>query len=265
MRYLISAVIISIILMGCGKKQKDVDPKTGLTPENYDLMKAINDDFQDLSAAVALGVGTGSTDGPSEKVSVMAKMIRDGGCSEGTRGTVLDGEVVNAWSADYVMGAEASCPLQINRTWDYVVNPNREWSISHSIKINNSDFKNQAVVESFTLSNGQLTVKKTNGGSNYLVEGGMNITNFVVKGAGLLVASMSTDQQYTAGHVGGGTINFNISSRTGFRAKLVMTFRTGRATTYRINGYNVEQGVVDELFSSFGLEQIRDRSQKMLY
>jgi hypothetical protein len=263
MRYLILLAFISAFLTGCpGKKNEDVNPKTGFTPEHYAMVKEINEGFRDLGTAVALGV-EGKTTGPNDKVSKMAELIKDAGCKEDNKDEPAEDFKTN-FTKTYSVGASGSCPVRIHKWWDYTGdNQNRIWNFTHKIDSGSSDFRDTSVVESFAIHKGQLTVQ--NRTSSQKVDGFLNYSNFVVKGVGLLTSSLKLSSNYTTGRTGGGSLTFQLNSRKEFKAKVMITWHTGRATTYRINGYNVERNVVDDLFSSYGLEKIKDRSVNMLY
>jgi hypothetical protein len=263
MRYLTSTIVVLTLLTGCGGKKKDadVDPKTGLTSKQYDQMKTINESFTNIDSAISVASkGTNST---NEKVSKLADMLKANGCREEGKPEPTESYTSN-WKAAYSLGA-GGCPLKITKDWDYNGNNTRRtWVYRHNVETQFGDFRDTSEIESFAVQHADLIVNNQSGG-NQTVTGNYQYSNFVVRDIGLLTASLRTDQRYTVGRSGGGTVTFRLNSRKDLKVKLDVTFRSGRPTSYRINGYDVQPDVVNELFSSFGIMQVKARSEKMLY
>lgn len=263
MRYLTSIALVTALITGCGgnKKDDDVDPNTGLTDKQYEMMKAINDSFLNIDSAVTMVSKNGTSN--NEKVQKLAELLKSNGCKES--GKNEPAETFNSnWKANYTMGSNGGCPLKITKDWDYNGDSlRRTWVYSQQINTQFGDFRDTSEVESLTIDRANMIV--TNRSGSQTVDGTFQYTNFVVRDIGLLTGMMRTNQTYSMNRTGGGTIDFRLNSRKDLRVKLLIDFRTGRATTYRINGHQVQPAVVDELFSSFGIMQVKARSEKMLY
>ena len=119
MRSLIILSLITGFLTGCsGKKKRGVDPNTGLTADEYNSVKAINDSFGDLNQAVDIGtIPRPKTAVPSEKALEMGKLIAAASCQ-------VDGERTppkhtdHNWDQTHAVSG-ADCPLKISYEWHF--------------------------------------------------------------------------------------------------------------------------------------------------
>jgi hypothetical protein len=78
-----------------------------------------------------------------------------------------------------------------------------------------------------------------------------------------VAANIRTEQNYGAVR-GGGRIDMVIESFKQFKVNVFISWATGRTPIFKINNKTVDQKDVHDLFSSFRLLELIDRSQKML-
>lgn len=261
MRSLFFPLAAIVFLASCqGGQQKATN--AGLSDDTYNKLKTINEGLADNKEAIRVAFEgfhpESVTSAPSQKVLKMAELIHKGNC---TRTVKEPAEAYDrSWTgAHEVSGAE--CPMNLKQNWSFDTR-NRTWTIvADSFTAKSSEFQKESLIQSYTVSDGFLTV--SSGPTSQKITGTINYFNFKVTGIGNVAANIRTEQNYT-GSRGGGRLEFNIDSFKNFKVNVVITWSTGRTPIFRVNGKTVDQKDVEDLFSSFQLMELIDRSQKML-
>ena len=263
MRALIILTLFTAFLTSCsGGKKKGVDPNTGLTKDEYNVLKAINDSFSDVDQAVDISTKPLTAD-PSEKAQELAKMIPAGGCrADGPK--TAPHNVDHNWDVSRTVNG-ASCPLEINHDWHFSGDSqSRRYTYNKRFKTTTRDFFDASKLEAYQINNAKFTV--INKTAIQTLEGDLNYVSFQVKDVGLVTAGLKTSQSYNSSRKGGGNLIFQlINTRKKVRVTVKISWYTGRSDIYSVNGTVVGLNVIEDLFSAYELMEIKARSANLLY
>lgn len=261
MRIFIPVLLLTAFITSCsGGDEKDIDPMTGLTKEDYAQAKLINDAIEDVRTAVNIGMNRLTPEGgpPSEKAIELSKGINKSNCN------LTEYEPADRYDTDW--GGEksatgTSCPLRAIQKWNFK-NSTRRLEFSEQFAAQSEDFKKKSVAESFAIEKGYIDGDSTD--SAQRVYGRASFSNIYIQGVGLVAAELTASQEGVSGRTKGQML-FELQSRAKLYVRVDVTWFTGRPPQYRINGTTVTETVAQELFSAFGLKEMIDRLAKVRY
>lgn len=236
---------------GCGNKKA-----SDLNSDQKDLLKAINESFGDTERAVQKAFAKSAHISSAEKVQKLAGYIVSSGCERKFESDEPISETYTRdWNANQTVKA-TTCQVALDQKVKYQ-HSNRQFSMVEVFS-STKDFKKESLVQSYTVE-GSLTSR--NEGTRTRIQGLFTFKNFKVDKLGLINVRIQTSQSYT-GAVGGGSITLTMQARNlNHTASVIWT--EGRPHIYRVDGQKVDEKDLMELFSSYGMLEIIDRSQKM--
>lgn len=259
MRSLLFLAAAIWILASCNGVKNPEAGNTDLSADTYNKLKTINEGMADNEQAIRLAFNGFQPDAaPSEKVQKLAEMIHNGNCTRSVR------EPAEAYDHNWSGLQEVngtSCPLALKQNWSFDAR-NRTWKVNSDVFVASSAaYQKESPIQSYSVTDGFLAVTETTSG--HRVTGTINYYNFRVTGIGVVAANIRTEQNYGAVR-GGGRIDMVIESFKQFKVNVFISWATGRTPIFKINNKTVDQKDVQDLFSSFHLLELIDRSQKML-
>ncbi len=264
MRALIILTLFTAFLTSCsGGKKKGVDPNTGLTTEEYDTLKAINDSFSDLDQAVEIGTSRPIiTAAPSEKAQELSKPISEGGCqADGPR--VPPSHTDRNWDVTRTVRG-VSCPIEIGHEWHFNGDSQRRnFTYKKRYRALTRDFLEMSRLQAYQIDRAEFTV--INKTAMQTLDGQLNYATFQVKDVGQVVAGIKTTQSYSSTRKGGGNLIFQLYTRKKVKVTVKVSWYTGRSDIYSVNGTVVGLNVIEDLFSAYELMEIKARSANLLY
>jgi len=262
MQALIILALFSALITGCsGKKDKNVDERTGLTDEEYAKMMNINQTLTDLDLAVSLSRPPALM---NEKVEKMSDSMKAANCRHEGSANPIEKYDVNWTPPSHIVGG-AGCPIELKTDWSTTANSiDRVWTFKKEIKVTNEAFGKEANLKSLGIV-GTIEVKRSASGADQDVRIEVVYNNLTTHAEGQVLASIKSPRMRFNGRRGSGTVTFNLQTRNNLKVKLEIFLTPSRPARYRINGTNVDEFVVTELFSAFKPDEIKARFEKMLY
>ncbi len=256
MRSIVVFGLILPVLISCGNEGKRLG--TGLTENEYEFFRSINISLSETHAAINLASSgfTALAATPSEKVVKMADRFKASGCYQNGRLFEENFHMSFAHSREFKGGGNCPISLLQNRTFE---KDRGVWTISDHMNTYH-EFHNEVLVQSVSVT-GFMSVIGNASLNQTKIRGLIDFKNFKVRDVGLIQVRIETDQAY-AGANGNGTIFMTVAARNGMRAEVSVTWNRTKVF-YRINNREVDRMTIDELFSSYGLKEMMDRSTKM--
>lgn len=264
MRFPLGFILMTLLLTSCaGKNNKKINSDTGLTESEFQQVQLINDSVADVARAMQLAFESRVMDRPSEKATQLSKMIDPGDCTYVPMRPPSN-KYDHTWAGTgSIVGSR--CPVQFTDQIEYTNVENRRSFkiVERSFVATGENFQKESALVSYSIRNGSLEWTKSNGNMQQ-IKGQFEYNNFRVKGVGVVFATISTLQKYS-GPRGQGQLSFKLQTRTQLRIHLDVRWTAGRTPIYRINGAEVDEIVVHELFSSFPLNELMEYSRGMRY
>lgn len=253
-RLLASLVAVLFLAVSCGGKKNPLSGKDALDEDDVALLTYINVVQEDSLAAVEDAQRFAPA--VSDKVQKMSDLIEAGNC---TFIKQLPGDRYDQdWSGRVEVQGDSSCPVVSKRSWVYQ-HARGEWTMNEVYVNKNDEYKKLDAVLTKNLT-GSMTVRRPP--NRVSITGEFKYSNFQISEIGRIEATIATKQEYQR-NSGGGEVTMEMTVNGERKYVVEIRLNQNMNATYKINNHNSEKKMVAELFSSFGLLEIVDRSGKM--
>jgi hypothetical protein len=264
MRFLNSPMIGVCLLtaagvIGCGKNLDFLrNSDTGLTQNQYELLKTINVAQVDQEDAFHIAFGDDYRPRVSDKAQRMAKLMDLSRCPGHSFVPPSTGFGAS-WQGHQEVSGSETCPVYLWRVWSYA-RDRRTWSFQENFtNLRSAEFRklNRMSRRSAT---GSLSVRAIPGGET--VSGRIVYSAFELDGIGSVRAEVRTEQTYR-GRTAAGVVSLTVA--TAALGEHYASIRWGNDLNPSYFVDNVKVGDKDflELFSSYHLLEIMANSLAM--
>lgn len=268
MRKILVALVVVGFTLSCAQEEKRAKAGGGgsrkpLTEADFDRLRKINDSISDAQMAIKVAFPNSielASNEPgllvSEKVRDMAEKIR-ANCPA-PNDVPLEETFEKSWVYSQTIKA-TGCPIEIFRRREFVASaltrgtPPRSnlWRIQSNFKVGSGDFRKLNALLTM-IGGGELTY--SNNGKEEKVRGAIAFKDVQVDGIGRLSINIAINSQSALVQILGSGYSYFAQMRwTG----------TPNSETFYLNNQLIERKTYNQMFSAYGLEELKIRSDKM--
>ncbi|MGE0528091.1 MAG: hypothetical protein AB7G93_21420 [Bdellovibrionales bacterium] len=257
MHKLLGVLLASFLVCGCGSEMsRERRERGGLSESEFTFLKELNAVQADNEEAVHLVASFMPM--ASEKAQKMAALLEEMGCIPERSRTGREGDFTGTWETDLRLKGD-NCPAsaRFRLRYDHAT---RRFDFTDQF----NQFKNEeyAKLNPILERNGEGYIRVEEKKGVQILTGEAHYSKIEVRGIGIVQIDILTNQRYE-GFKGGGSVILTIGTAQGnFNASIAWEIRNPEPV-FRISSLVVERKVFLELFSTYGLVEIMDRSLEM--